>query len=48
VKVEPTDVHLSYLPLPHIMERLVVWGVIHAGACIMFYAGDVLKLKDDI
>lgn len=43
-----TDVYISYLPLPHIMERLIVWNGVYAGMEIVFYQGDMLKLKDDI
>jgi len=48
VALFPTDVHLSYLPLPHILERLVVITLLYYGAAIGFYGGDVLKLKDDL
>lgn len=34
------DVHLSYLPLPHVLERVVVWASIAVGATICFYTGD--------
>lgn len=40
--------YLSYLPLPHILERLVVTILLGYGAKIGFYRGDVLKLKDDL
>lgn len=46
--IGPGDVHLSYLPLPHILERLVVVGLLYKGCSIGFYGGDVLKLKDDL
>jgi len=42
------DVYLSYLPLPHILERLFVNIVLFSGGSIGFYSGDVLKLKDDL
>lgn len=41
-------VHLSYLPLPHVMERIVVIALLHVGAEIYMYGGDVNKLKDDL
>lgn len=47
-KLLETDVHLSYLPLPHIYERLVDICLLTAGASIGFYGGDMLKLKDDL
>jgi long-chain acyl-CoA synthetase len=43
-----TDVYISYLPLPHVMERLIVWNGVYAGMEICFYGGDTNKLKDDI
>lgn len=42
------DTYLSYLPLPHILERLVVWALVSVGARICFYSGDTQKIKDDI
>ena len=46
--LKDTDVHLSYLPLAHVFERIVsnVWII--AGASIGFYQGDPLKLLDDV
>lgn len=48
LELKDTDVHLSYLPLAHVFERIVsnVWIV--AGAAIGFYQGDPLKLLDDV
>jgi long-chain acyl-CoA synthetase len=43
-----TDVHLSYLPLAHIFERMVEIGVICHGGKIGFFQGDIKKLRDDI
>ncbi|TMW67702.1 hypothetical protein Poli38472_011322 [Pythium oligandrum] len=42
------DVHISYLPLPHVFERGCVSTMISLGAAIGFYSGDVLKLMDDM
>ena len=42
------DVHLSYLPLAHMLERVVTTFVFSAGAQIGFYTGDVQNLFDDI
>ena len=42
------DVYLSYLPLAHMLERIACHLLINAGARIGFFAGDVMKLKDDL
>jgi long-chain acyl-CoA synthetase len=42
------DVGLSYLPLPHILEREFVLSMFYAGAKIVYFGGDVQKLKDDL
>lgn len=42
------DVHLSYLPLAHVLERVIqvaLWGW---GVKVGFFRGDVLKLNEDI
>ena len=44
----PGDVHISYLPLAHIYERINVVNATHGGAAIWFYSGDVQRLLDDI
>ncbi|CAK9075045.1 Long chain acyl-CoA synthetase 6 [Durusdinium trenchii] len=42
------DVLLSYLPLPHIFERMVQFGTLFGGGRIGFYQGDTLKIVDDL
>lgn len=42
------DVYVSYLPLAHIYERMNVQSLLHCGAAIGFYQGDILKLMDDL
>ena len=42
------DVHISYLPLAHVFERVVQMWITYVGGAIGFYAGDTLKLLDDI
>jgi long-chain acyl-CoA synthetase len=37
--VRPTDVHLSYLPLAHIFERVVMTAMYAFGACAGFFQG---------
>jgi Long-chain acyl-CoA synthetases (AMP-forming) len=44
----PTDRHLSYLPLPHIFERVVQGQMLLAGGSIGFFRGDPTKLLEDI
>ena len=48
IKVLKNDRHLSYLPLPHIFERVAVWNFLFLGANIYFFGGDVLKIKEDL
>jgi len=42
-----SDVHLSFLPLPHVFERLIVACMFWAGAEIVIYGGDINKIKED-
>lgn len=44
----PTDVHISYLPLAHMYERLMQEFVFSLGASIGFYRGDITKIFEDI
>ena len=41
------DRHVSFLPLSHAFERILCWRLIQSGGEIMFFRGDILKLKDD-
>jgi len=41
-------IHLSYLPLPHVFERLVLTSVLHLGGEVYMYSGDILKIKNDL
>eukprot|EP00898_Chlorokybus_atmophyticus_P002686 jgi/Chlat1/3418/Chrsp23S03748 len=43
-----TDVHISYLPLAHIYERVTMVLGIHCGTAVGFFQGDIMKLMDDI
>lgn len=47
-ELKSDDVHISYLPLAHIFERVVMTALTTVGAGIGFYQGDTLKLMDDI
>ncbi len=42
------DVALCYLPLPHILEREFVYGLLSVGARVVYYSGDIQKIKDDL
>jgi long-subunit acyl-CoA synthetase (AMP-forming) len=35
-------VHLSYLPLPHVLERVVTWMLIFTGGQIYYFGGGIL------
>ncbi|CAG8503813.1 3668_t:CDS:2 [Racocetra fulgida] len=48
IKFKKDDVHISYLPLSHVYEKVIEITFIYAGAAIGFYQGDTLKLLDDI
>lgn len=45
---QPTDVHLSYLPLAHIYDRVVCSYMLLSGGSIGYFGGDVTKLRDDL
>ncbi|KAG7389581.1 Long chain acyl-CoA synthetase 7 peroxisomal [Phytophthora boehmeriae] len=48
LKIYPTDVHICYLPLVHVLERVVL-ALMHVnGASAGFYQGDLRLLMDDI
>ena len=42
------DVHLSYLPLPHVFERCVQIKALFHGARLGFYQGETLKILEDM
>ncbi|TMW67687.1 hypothetical protein Poli38472_011307 [Pythium oligandrum] len=44
----PEDVHLSYLPLAHVLERAVQSVVLGGGGSVGFYQGEIPKLMDDL
>ena len=43
-----TDVVLSYLPLPHVLERELLYGMFANGGTVVSFSGDVQKIKDDL
>lgn len=42
------DIHISYLPLAHIFERIAQNGAFWVGGAIGFFRGDILTLVDDM
>ncbi|CAK71079.1 unnamed protein product (macronuclear) [Paramecium tetraurelia] len=48
IVVSQKDVYLSYLPLPHVLERFVVITLLGYGSTICMYGGDVQKLNQDL
>ncbi|CAD8113273.1 unnamed protein product [Paramecium sonneborni] len=47
-KFTENDVYLSYLPLPHIFERVIHLAALLAGSEINYYSGNILNLARDI
>ncbi|KAG7378186.1 Long chain acyl-CoA synthetase 7 peroxisomal [Phytophthora pseudosyringae] len=48
LKIYPTDRHISYLPLVHVLERVVLALMYLNGASAGFFQGDLRFLMDDI
>lgn len=48
IRATSADAYLSFLPLPHIFERLVINSLISCGCKIGFFRGNTLELIDDI
>ena len=46
--VNKSDIHLSYLPLAHVFERMIVTYCLITGARVGFYQGSAMKLLDDL
>lgn len=46
--ITTSDVHISYLPLAHVFERIFLHVCLLQGARVGYYRGDTLKLLDDI
>jgi len=46
--INKNDVHLSYLPMAHVFERLVSYAILCFGGQIAMFGGEVLKLKEDM
>ena len=48
VPLNKGDVHLSYLPMAHVYEKICQATGLAAGSCMGFYQGDTTKLVEDI
>jgi len=48
IKIESTDVHISYLPLAHAFERMIMVAILTAGGSAGFFRGNILQLFDDV
>ena len=48
VALDSSALHLSYLPLPHVFERMVQLGVYAGGGRIAFGQGDPARLVEDL
>ncbi|XP_077381454.1 long-chain-fatty-acid--CoA ligase 1a isoform X3 [Festucalex cinctus] len=48
VQATPKDVHISFLPLAHMLERVVQGVILTQGARIGFFQGDIRLLMDDL
>mmetsp|Transcript_16717 Transcript_16717/g.26998 ORF Transcript_16717/g.26998 Transcript_16717/m.26998 type:complete len:794 (+) Transcript_16717:191-2572(+) len=46
--IHPTDVHLSYLPLAHIFERVLTYAMFYGGASVGFYRGSPKHILGDL
>lgn len=46
--IEPWDVHISYLPLAHTFERVLMSATYLKRFSAGFYNGNILKIKDDL
>lgn len=47
-KLLPSDVAISFLPLAHMFERACEETLLMSGGSVGYYAGDILKLSDDM
>ncbi|OMJ72441.1 hypothetical protein SteCoe_29121 [Stentor coeruleus] len=48
ISLSEEDMHISYLPLAHLMDRFVCNYLAGIGGSIGFHCGDILKLKEDL
>ena len=48
IKLKSSDIHLSYLPMAHILERILFMSFLAYNMKIGIFQGDVQKLKEDL
>jgi long-chain acyl-CoA synthetase len=48
VTVSENDVALSCLPLPHVLERELVYAILNWGGTIVYFCGDIQKIREDL
>eukprot|EP01099_Mayorella_cantabrigiensis_P002536 TRINITY_DN2103_c0_g1_i2.p1 TRINITY_DN2103_c0_g1~~TRINITY_DN2103_c0_g1_i2.p1 ORF type:complete len:666 (+),score=164.43 TRINITY_DN2103_c0_g1_i2:48-2000(+) len=48
IDINSDDVYISYLPLAHMMERVILNAILLVGASAGFFRGDVVQLFDDL
>ena len=47
-KMTDNDVYLSFLPLAHVLDRMIEEYFFHKGASVGYYHGDLNELRDDL
>ncbi|KAG9145784.1 hypothetical protein Leryth_011222 [Lithospermum erythrorhizon] len=47
-KMTVDDVYISFLPLAHILDRMIEEYFFHKGACVGYFHGDINALADDM
>nr|CDS19167.1 long chain fatty acid coenzyme A ligase 5 [Echinococcus granulosus] len=48
VNIKPGDYYLSFLPLAHVFEQIVMQYALGRGSAVGFFGGDLRRLSDDI
>jgi long-chain acyl-CoA synthetase len=48
LNVTKKDKHLSYLPLAHVMERIIGMSLLSMGCIVGIFAGNIRKIKEDL
>lgn len=48
LSVTPEDIYMSYLPLAHVLERILVQFMFSVGGRIAIYSGEAKTLLDDM